>query len=59
MKIRLCVYVILNKAPIYDFYNVRFVDQESFNSLNVCEDKWLNKLNAPTEIQTMILSQVK
>jgi len=36
-----------------------FVEQSSFNSLDTCEDKWFNKLNAQINIQGMILPCVK
>jgi len=37
---------IINKPPIFEAHTITFVEQTSFNCLNTCEDKWLNKLNA-------------
>ena len=42
------IHDILNKPHIYGSYTVAFVEQLSFDSLDTSEDKWLNKLNAPT-----------
>jgi len=32
-----------------------FVEQPIIDSLNTCEDKWLSKLNAQTNIESVIL----
>jgi len=47
------------KPPICEAYTVTFVEQTSFHSIDTCEDKWLNKLNARINIQSMILACVK
>ena len=50
---------IINKPPIYEAYTVTFVEQLIFQSLDACEDKWLNNLNIQINIQSMILPRVK
>jgi len=50
---------ILNRPPFYNSYNVIFIEQRSFNSLNTCEDEWLNKPNAQFSTQSMMLPCVK
>jgi len=51
-------YDIINKPPIDEACTVTFVEL-SFDSLDICEDKWLSKLNAQINIQSMILTLVK
>ena len=45
---------IINKPPIYNPYTIIFVEQPTFNCLHTCEDKWLNKVIAQMNVQSMI-----
>jgi len=45
----------LNKPAIHEAYTVTYVEQPSFQSLNISKDKWYHKLNAQINIQNMIL----
>jgi len=46
----------INKTPAC---TATFVKKNSFHSLDNCEDKWFNKLNAQINIHGMILPRVK
>ena len=50
---------IINKPPIYEALTITFLEQPSFHSLDVCEDKWFDKRNAHINIQSMILPRVE
>jgi len=41
---------ILNNPLIYDSYIVNFVEQRIYDSLDTCEDKWLNNLNIRSNV---------
>jgi len=42
---------VINKPPIYETYPITFIEQPSFNSVDTCEDKWLNKLSAQNDFK--------
>jgi len=47
----------VNKPPIHEAYTVTFVEEPNSLSLDFCEDKWYQKLNAQINIhQNMILN---
>jgi len=48
-----------NKLPPREAYTVNFVEQTRFCSLHICEDKWYLQFDAQTNIQNMILPDVK
>jgi len=50
---------ILYTTPVNDSYTVAFVEQPAFDSLDICEDKWLNNSNTQINIESMILPRVK
>ena len=50
---------ILNKPPIDDSYTATFLEPPSFYSVDTCDDKWFNKLNAQINIQSVMLPRVK
>ena len=49
----------VNKPPIHEAYIVTYVEQLNFHSLNICEDKWYNQLDAQIKIHSMILPRVR
>jgi len=49
----------LIKHLFHDSYTVTFVGQPSFDSLGTSEDKWINKPNAKTNVESMIQPRVK
>ena len=49
----------VNKPPIHEAYIITFVEQPNFHSLNICEDKWYNQLDAQRNIHSMILPCVR
>jgi len=49
----------INKPPLHEAYTVTFVEQPSCHSLDICENKWYNPIDAQINIQNMILSHVK
>jgi len=42
--------------PVIAFYTDTFVEQPSFDSLDACEDRWVDKLNEQIKFQSMIPS---
>ena len=49
----------INKPPLHEAYTVTFVEQPSFHSLDICENKWYHLIDAQINIQNMILTHVK
>ena len=49
----------INKPPLHEAYTVTFVEQPSCHSLDICENKWYNLIDAQINIQNMILPHVK
>ena len=47
----------VNKPPIHEAYIVTFVEQPNFRSLNICEDKWYNQIDAQINIHSMVNGQ--
>jgi len=49
----------LNKPPLHEAYTVTFVEQPSYHSLEICENKWYYLTDAQINVQNMILPHVK
>jgi len=50
---------IINKSPIHESYTVAFVEQHSLHSVDISEDKKMNKSNAQINVWNMILHRMK
>jgi len=49
----------VNKPPIHEAYIVTVVEQPNFHSLNICDDKWYNQIDAQINMHSMILPRVR
>ena len=55
-----CTNIRLKKKPkISDCFIVTFVEQPSYVYLDICEDKWLNKISASIYKHRTILPRIK
>ena len=50
---------ILKKPKISEYFIVTFVEQPSYDYLDICEDKWLNKISASINKHRIILPRIK
>jgi len=50
---------LTSSRPIPEDYILTFVEQPHFHSLNICEDKWCNRLDAQINIDSMIIPRVR
>ena len=49
---------IINKTTFYETFTVTFVEQSIFHSLDTCEEKWFDRRNAQSNIESMIFPRV-
>ena len=50
---------IEKKPKISEYFIVTFVEQPSYDYLDICEDKWLNKISASITKHRIILPRIK
>jgi len=50
---------IEKKPKISECFVVTFVEQPSYDDLDICEDKWLNKISASINKHRIILPRIK
>jgi len=55
-----CMNIKIEKKPkISECFIVTFVEQPSYNYLDICEEKWLNKISTSINKHIIILPRIK
>ena len=54
-----CPHSVQKMPKMSECFIVTFVEQPSYDYLDICEDKWLNKISASINMHRIILPRIK